>query len=318
MKQARLLCSLLCSSIKVLPWPWSVISFLWFISPEREISRKKYVQGLETRTPEQLAEEEALYIEIKRLEQSERQFRKERDNLLRTLAGIESGLPDVVDDDSPFGGAPVPAIEPKKKKKGNMEIESPITPSTISLPPAPVSVPIMKRPVEKLTAQDIQNCIFRTEPPSGTYKSGHHPAHLRSFRLPQPKGAQVPKVTQVFAELGVAHGRMVMYTRENIAHFDSLLESVNNLLDLKKMVDKVEQDIRVAKGRLGIRASEAPSNEGNAMEVDAEDGEADEDGRAQSVMSARSTRSRKQSRRSSVSSVDASSARGTVKRQKKT
>ena len=54
--------------------------------------RKKYIASLENRTPEQIAEEEALYIEIKRLEQSERRFAREREELLRVLAGVESGL----------------------------------------------------------------------------------------------------------------------------------------------------------------------------------------------------------------------------------
>lgn len=62
---------------------------------EREITRKKYIASLESRTPDQIAEEEALYVEIKRLEQSERRFARERDELLRVLAGVESGLPSV-------------------------------------------------------------------------------------------------------------------------------------------------------------------------------------------------------------------------------
>ena len=95
---------------------------------ERELTRKKYLLSLENRTPEQIAEEEALYIEIKRLEQNERKFKKEREALLRTLAGIDSGLPDIVEDD---GGSLGIAADGKKKKKGApMEIDSPSTPST--------------------------------------------------------------------------------------------------------------------------------------------------------------------------------------------
>lgn len=93
-----------------------------------------------------------------------------------------------------------------------------------------------------------------------------------------------------------------MYTRENLAHFEGIYDSVNVLLDIKKAVDKVEQDIRVAKTRLGMAESSelaGPSSvagDGDlGMDVDEDaEGEADEDGRAQSVMSARSTRSRKQ------------------------
>ena len=95
---------------------------------ERELTRKKYLLSLENRTPEQIAEEEALYIEIKRLEQNERKFKKEREALLRTLAGMDSGLPDIVEDD---GGLLGIMQDGKKKKKGAaIEIDSPATPSS--------------------------------------------------------------------------------------------------------------------------------------------------------------------------------------------
>jgi DNA methyltransferase 1-associated protein 1 len=105
---------------------------------EREMTRKKYVASLESRTPEQISEEEALYVEIKRLEQNERRFKRERDELLKTLVGIESGLPEIVgmvDDDGPMGGSV--EIGGKRRRRGTLD--TPMTPSNvISLgPPAP-------------------------------------------------------------------------------------------------------------------------------------------------------------------------------------
>jgi hypothetical protein len=67
-------------------------------------------------------------MELKRLEQNERQFKKDRDNLLRTLLGIESGLADIhVDDEA--GLSSLPSGEPKKKRKSGLysEIDSPMT-----------------------------------------------------------------------------------------------------------------------------------------------------------------------------------------------
>ena len=105
---------------------------------EREMTRKKYVASLESRTPEQISEEEALYVEIKRLEQNERRFKRERDELLRTLLGVESGLPDIVgmiDDEGPMGGS----AENGGKRRRRGTLDTPMTPSNvISLgPPAP-------------------------------------------------------------------------------------------------------------------------------------------------------------------------------------
>lgn len=101
------------------------------LSTEREVMRKRYLQSLEDRTPKELAEEEALYIELKRIEQNEKRFKQDRDRLLRTLLGAECGLPDLpVDEDGPLG-------DPKKRKKGVAnELDSPATPSSSLFAPA--------------------------------------------------------------------------------------------------------------------------------------------------------------------------------------
>ncbi len=57
---------------------------------QREVERKKAVARLYTRTPEQLAEEEALHVEIRRIEQNEAKYASEREELLRLLGGWES------------------------------------------------------------------------------------------------------------------------------------------------------------------------------------------------------------------------------------
>ena len=95
------------------------------LSLDREVMRKKYLQSLEDRAPKELAEEEALYIELKRIEQNEKRFKQDRDRLLRTLLGAECGLPDLpIDEDGPLG-------DPKKRKRGvPNELDSPATPSS--------------------------------------------------------------------------------------------------------------------------------------------------------------------------------------------
>lgn len=105
---------------------------------ERETTRKKYVASLESRMPEQIAEEEALYIEIKRLEQNERRFKRDREELLRTLLGVDSGLPEVinmVDDEGPTGG--ISENGNKRRRRGTLD--TPMTPSNVIAlgPPVP-------------------------------------------------------------------------------------------------------------------------------------------------------------------------------------
>lgn len=95
--------------------------------------RKRYLANLESRTPEQLAEEEALYIEIRRLEQTERRFKKDREELFRTLAGMDSGLPEIVEDDGgPLGVTP--EVKSKKRKAASgLDTDTPMTPSISSV-----------------------------------------------------------------------------------------------------------------------------------------------------------------------------------------
>lgn len=108
--------------------------------------RKNYIESLEQRSQEEIAEEEALFIELKRLEQNERKFKKDREELLRTLLGIDSGLPDIVVVED---GPPSLSADPKKKKKGiTSDMDMPSTPTNI-MSSGP---PILKRPQSVKTA----------------------------------------------------------------------------------------------------------------------------------------------------------------------
>ncbi|KAF8450496.1 hypothetical protein L210DRAFT_956608 [Boletus edulis BED1] len=306
------------------PWPGdestrSQLLNSYQFDKEREKMRKNYVASLEDRTPEEIAEEEALFVELKRLEQNERKFRKERDDLLRTLLGADSGLPDIVVEEDGPAALSIEGI--RKKKKGGLDIDLPPTPSNI----IQLGPPVSKRPPPPKSAiYDAQHCIVRVDPPAGssnTTKVTHVPAHLRSFKLPVPKATIAPKVAQALAELGITYSRLVMPTRDNCSQLESLLDATTALIETKKIVDRVEQDIRVLKARLGIRESESADRdpkESTPMDVDLskEDRDGEGGGRAQSVI-----RGRKQLCRSiSVSSIDTSTSvhtRTGTKRQKR-
>ena len=265
--------------------------------------RKRYLVSLESRTSEQLAEEEALYLEVRRLEQTERRFKREREELMRTLAGMDSGLPHLVEDNgAPLGILPESRSSNKKRKPTGMDTE----PST---PSGPGSSPSVKRPQStKSAAYDAQHCIIRTELSSNTpaTKAAHQPAYARSSKIPYLKNnAMQPKILQCFAEMGLSPSRLVMPTKENVQQLDGLLEAVTAMLDTKKHLDKVEYDIHVAKKQLAVRNGEGVE-EGedtikheDAMDVDQGTETEGNDGRGASVVSIRSARSRKKVRTTS-------------------
>lgn len=156
--------------------------------------------------------------------------------------------------------------------------------------------------------EDAQHCIVRTDVPTAATatKAAHQPAYLRSFKLPTPKAAIAPKVTLALSELGISHSRLVMPTRENVTQFESLLDATTALIEIKRLIDKADYDIKVARNRLGLREKSHSLGDGetkvendDAMDVDYTQGDGDgdieegDDGRGQSVVSTKSGRSRK-------------------------
>jgi len=278
------------------------------------MTRKRYIESLETRTPEQIAEEEALYIEVRRLEQNERKFKRERENLLRTIAGMDSGLPDITEDDPIASGVITTgdvAFKVVKKKRGSLD-ESPATPST-------ATISAVKRPNTTKSAvygkvyflanfvllneifSDAQNCIIRTDVPASALatKAAHQPAYPRSFKIPAPKAALTPKINQALAELGISSSRLVMPTRDNVAQLEALIDATTHLVETKRLVDKTEYDISVLRKRLELHDEDGNGDaSGSVMEIedsqtgaDAEGETEDETGGgAESVVSVRSGR----------------------------
>jgi hypothetical protein len=89
-----------------------------------------------------------------------------------------------------------------------------------------------------------------------------------------------------------------MPTRDNVTQLESLIEATMALIEMKRIVDKVDYDIQVLRARLGLKEEQEGEEvkvEGMDVDESMAEGEPDEDGRAQSVASARSGRgSRKQ------------------------
>jgi DNA methyltransferase 1-associated protein 1 len=134
---------------------------------EREITRKGYVASLETRTQAEIAEEEALYVELKRLEQNERRFKRDRDELLRTLLGIESGLPDMIADEEGLSATAV--VETKKSRKKG-ELDTPVSASASSSTIA-LGHPVPKKQSAKSAAYGEFSCraMYRPELLTASY-----------------------------------------------------------------------------------------------------------------------------------------------------
>ncbi|KAF8605371.1 hypothetical protein BDV93DRAFT_438963 [Ceratobasidium sp. AG-I] len=243
---------------------------------DREATRKEYLRGLFNRTPAQIAEEEALYIEMKRLQQNEARFARDREDILRTLGGLDSGLANLNVDPDYFvtgpGSIAAGAVSQEKKKKrrdtsvsaSGMDVDSPgaMTPGSNSLALLGLGLANKGRKTDaKQVANDLINCITRTDPPTNSTKSGHVAAHIRSSRIPNVRASS--GIHSIVAELGLLHDRLVMPTRANIERLESLQAAALGMVELKRSLDRTKHELQVQKAKLE-QGDEQPERETSA------------------------------------------------------
>lgn len=196
-------------------------------------------------------------MEVKRMEQNERRYGADRDELMRSIIGLDSGLVSL--DQANREG--VPGLDPKvsfavrnlltlsqSKKKRRPDEDTP------SRPPSPG--PPAKKARDQ-AAWDQQQCIYRLPPPTVAANSSHlaskhpvhQPAHLRSTKMPAPKANSAIRITELLGEMGLSTHRLVMPTRTNLEAYDGVLSAATSLIDMKRQVDRVEQEIRTLKAQ---------------------------------------------------------------------
>ncbi|QRW16322.1 SWR1-complex protein 4 [Rhizoctonia solani] len=231
----------------------------FFVIPRDD--SKEYLKGLFNRTPAQIAEEEALYIEMKRLQQNEARFARDREEILRTLGGLDSGLANLNVDPDYFvtgpGSITASTVTQEKKKKrrdtsvsaSGMDLDTPGTPGSNSLALMGLGPANKVRKTDaKQAASDLLNCVTRLDPPTNPTKSGHVAAHARSSRIPTVRVSS--GIHAIIGELGLSHDRLVMPTRANIEKIESLQQAAMGLVEVKRAHDRTKHELSVLKGRL--------------------------------------------------------------------
>ncbi|KAF9347774.1 swr complex subunit [Mortierella sp. NVP85] len=127
----------------------------------REVERKKNLEILNSRTPEQIEEEEALYLEARRIDQNEKKIARERENLLRLLSTRDmygsggpasAGLAGQVAGAGGSGtGIIIPSNSitiPSSSPSNNNSVNGPLSPSVAKSPTVPIgaqNIPAKKR-----------------------------------------------------------------------------------------------------------------------------------------------------------------------------
>ncbi|POY71414.1 hypothetical protein BMF94_5726 [Rhodotorula taiwanensis] len=259
----------------------------------RELERKAYLRSLLSRTPAQIAEEDFLYIESRRIEQNYHNIASERAELLHLLGGRE-GIGKTASGGQAGAGGGLKGLsqsakEAEKKKRGpGWEMVAGVN----ALPEGWAGEGSKRRIT---AAEDAALCIERHPIPTGIIpKTSQAPAaSVRSSRIAPVKSGLAAKVAAALAETGIST-TLIMPTKGNIGKLDDLQAALTQMLELKRAVDRVQGEIRLQKKkRSHLLGEEEPVIKGE--EEDDAKGHANRNKRSASVAS--STVSTKRARR---------------------
>jgi DNA methyltransferase 1-associated protein 1 len=187
----------------------------------REETRKKYLEELFQRTPDEIDEENRLIIESRRLEAAEKQLAQQKEELLRTLETPQS-TGSVAQNLTSQGLATLAqsmltADKQKSKKKASE--------------PAAAAA---KQRYRKLSPREQREhgVVWHEKLSSGAF--------LRSQKTVALKQTVATKVLAVMQELGMSNV-LTMPTEKTVRRFDLLQSKIATLLEAKRVVDKADQ-----------------------------------------------------------------------------
>ncbi|KAI5927392.1 SWR1-complex protein 4 [Camillea tinctor] len=274
-------------------------------NPNSETQRKKFAQNALNRSKEEAREEESLLIEVRRIVARQERLNQERRELYNRLdyphteqdinafkssAGLQTLLQNLM------------SVDKSKKRKPIMEANGNSTPTSAQPPSAhPGSTPTAENSHnrrESIAASTSgsahRDSIGGGERPERPTKKGAQPPERKklteqeeqiygvshhdrlssgpTFRyerinkiLTTKSHAQHQRITNTLAELDIP-SRLNMPTRSVVEEMEKLLTAIGLLLDMRKMNDKIDAEIRTEQAKKAERekALAASQAEGGA------------------------------------------------------
>lgn len=216
-------------------------------SKEDELKRKQHLERLYSRSPKEVAEEEALILEAKRLENMLEKVLAERKEFLRLLespAPISAKVPKADVNSSHGVGQLLQELQNEKSRKlGLSSTTNSGSAGAVSNPRKTVSNIVSRTLNRKVTARE-ESAIGIVYSEAGKIKTPG--VYLRSSRLTQIRQNILPKVKSVASELELSL-KPVMPTARTCAKYEQLYQLITFLLEAKKVEDKLELEIDVLK-----------------------------------------------------------------------
>ncbi|KAH8150486.1 uncharacterized protein LAJ45_05181 [Morchella importuna] len=228
---------------------------------ERETSRKKMANVLFARTPEQVKEEEMLLAELKRIVTNQQRTLEERKDLFNRLE-MPSSQGSIAGYTGSQGLAALREfmVNSSDKNKKRKSIAMGTNTGADGSQPSPAVASISEKASTAIAASQKE----ATQPKKQARKlSGeemkeygviYHDKLSQGIKFRSSlvatnvKGGTAQKVSQALAQLEIAQ-RLTMPTSKTIQKYEQLQSNVGILLDTKKLLEKVEQELRVLKAQ---------------------------------------------------------------------
>lgn len=67
--------------------------------------------------------------------------------------------------------------------------------------------------------------------------------------MPLPKASSAIRITELLVEMGINPQRLTMPTRANLDAFDGVLQAAGGLVDMKRQVDRVDQELKTLRAQ---------------------------------------------------------------------
>ncbi|KAI1773509.1 hypothetical protein F4818DRAFT_422813 [Hypoxylon cercidicola] len=257
-------------------------------NPMAELQRKKFAADAMSRSRDEAQEEELLLIEVRRILARQEKLNQERRELYNRLdyphteqdinqfkssAGLQNLLQNLMN------------VDKTKKRKSLMDVNGANTPASAHPSGHPShlnSTPISENRRESIAASSTghRDSIGGSERPERPAKKGAQPERKKlseqeeqlygvshhdrlpsgpTFRyerinkiLTTKSNAQHQRITNTLAELDIP-SRLNMPTRSVVEEMEKLLSSISVLLDMRKMNDKIDAEIRLEKAKKAER-----------------------------------------------------------------
>lgn len=259
---------------------------------EQEVERKRILEKQLLRTPAEVEQEQHLVTELRRIYDSHQNLLAERNELFDKLdypksegsiaaylgsAGLTALVQKMQEGTKKRKSIAVPTNGPAQEDSKAASTSSPAISRRESIAEPPrasghqrteSAASTINTPTQKDKKQAVVKTLTKAE--EAQYNLSHHEklqpgAFFRSTKINLPKGqAFINKSPAIFAELGIPPN-LTMPTLTTCTKYETLCKEIAQLMDLRKQIEKVEQETKTFKAQENLTESKLNKRSASVM-----------------------------------------------------